>query len=105
MTDVRLTPRELKAIKSAFQLHFNAKDHLWLFGSRVDLNKRGGDIDLYIETTCDDLSEITDRKIDFLVDLKNNLGDQKIDLIIRRLHSDEMLPIYDEAKKTGVVVV
>ena len=32
-----------------------------------------------------------------MVDLKNELGDQKIDAVIKSLRSDENLPIYEIA--------
>jgi predicted nucleotidyltransferase len=50
MQEVRLPDKDLDQIKVLFKSFFN-KDHLWLFGSRVNLSKKGGDIDLYIETS------------------------------------------------------
>ena len=47
---MRLSIEEQKAIKDAFRVHFGREDHLWLFGSHTDDTKRGGDIDLYVET-------------------------------------------------------
>jgi len=44
---VRLTEEEIKAIVETAKEVFGEKVKIWLFGSRVDLNKRGGDIDLY----------------------------------------------------------
>lgn len=102
---VRLADKEIKIIKETFLRHFGTKDHLWLFGSRADLNKRGGDIDFFIETYCDNLSEIADKKIKFLVDLKQEIGEQKIDIIIRMMASQNTLPIHEEAKRTGVQLV
>ncbi len=47
---IRLTTEEINSIKTIFTKYFSNKDHLWIFGSRVDPTQRGGDIDLYIES-------------------------------------------------------
>ena len=46
---MRLSETERKAIKAALKKHFDATARVYLFGSRTDDQKRGGDIDLYIE--------------------------------------------------------
>lgn len=46
---IRLEQSDLYSIIQTFKECFEESDHLWLFGSKVDSNKRGGDIDLYIE--------------------------------------------------------
>ena len=46
--NIRLKDYEIVAITDAFKKLFLPQDHLWIFGSRVDMDKRGGDIDLYI---------------------------------------------------------
>jgi hypothetical protein len=48
---MRLTNVQLSIIKDSFKAHFCFSDSLWLFGFRADDTKRGGDIDLYIQTT------------------------------------------------------
>ncbi len=45
---MRLTPDEQQQIKSIIAAHFGADAEIWLFGSRVDDQKRGGDVDLYV---------------------------------------------------------
>lgn len=46
---MRLSNTEVNTIKTAvFELDLHA--HIFLFGSRVDDSKRGGDIDLLIES-------------------------------------------------------
>ena len=44
---MRLSQRYIDVIKSRFKEFFNDGD-IYLFGSRVDDNKKGGDIDLYL---------------------------------------------------------
>jgi predicted nucleotidyltransferase len=78
------------------------EDTLWLFGSRVKLDLKGGDIDLYIETNYLSQEIAIEKKLDFLVDLKKQIGDQKIDVIIRCSYEKQHLPIWTEAIQHGV---
>ncbi len=98
---IRLRKNEIDAIIRIFHQYYKKTDHLWIFGSRTDKNKRGGDIDLYMESNAS-LDEINEKKIKFLVALKEEIGDQKIDLVVRSLSSEKNLAIYKEAKETGV---
>ena len=47
---MRLTPAQHSAIRTTATEIFGEDAIIWLFGSRVDDDKRGGDIDLLIET-------------------------------------------------------
>lgn len=72
----------------------------------ADMNKRGGDLDLYIETQQSDWGVLLPLKYRFVRELKKHLGDQKIDLVLRRLYEDpEDRAIFQEAHKTGVKLV
>ena len=78
---------------------FGEQAELWLFGSRVDDQARGGDIDLYIET--DDDGRLLDRRLDFLLRLSSIFGDQKVDLVIRS-RNRPLAPIHRIARKRGI---
>lgn len=97
---VRLAPWEIKVVLEAFAKNYRESDHLWLFGSRADLSKRGGDIDLYIEAFTDNLDFMFKCRSGFYRDLIFGLGDQKIDIVVNNGRGD--LPIYAIAKRTGV---
>lgn len=98
---VRLKPADLDAIVQAFKRHFSENDSLWIFGSRVDLQARGGDIDLYVETKTDAKLAV-EAKSKFVIDIWKQIGEQKIDVVINLLKDDFYLPIYDIAIKQGV---
>jgi len=93
---MRLTQGELETIKQVFLEVFESGE-IYLFGSRLDDSKRGGDIDLFIKTAHKD--KILDKKISFLSLLKQKIGDQKIDVIISR---DITRTIEQEALRKGV---
>jgi len=77
---MRITDKEVEIIKRLTRDIFGEPARAYLFGSRVDDGKRGGDIDLCI--VSDDESVLTfNNKISFLVRLKQEIGDQKIDLV------------------------
>jgi predicted nucleotidyltransferase len=101
---VRLPENVIAAITKIFLEYFLPGDKIWLFGSRVDLGKRGGDIDLYVETNLESTLAVR-AQISFLSELKLKIGDQKIDLVLHLLSSDYELPIYEIAKKEGVRLV
>lgn len=77
---------------------YGADAEVWLFGSRVDDNARGGDIDLYVET-ADDTNRL-DRYLEIRQRLFNLFGDRKIDLLVRS-RQRPALPIERIARKTG----
>lgn len=80
---MRLSDREITAIKAVTNLVFGKNATVTLFGSRIEDGKRGGDIDLLIKCnktiSRDGLYQM---KLKFLVELKKRIGDQKIDVII-----------------------
>jgi len=98
---IRLEPSQVLVICQTFRSNFLVDDHLWLFGSRANLSKRGGDIDLYIETTIQPLQKAMDAKSNFYIQLIKKLGDQKIDIVINDLQGSNKL-IYDIAKSEGI---
>ncbi|WP_366474987.1 nucleotidyltransferase domain-containing protein [Sulfuricurvum sp.] len=72
---------------------------MYLFGSRVNDHKRGGDIDLYIETEHNE--HLSEKKIQFLLLLESLIGEQKIDIIF---HRDNNRLIEKEAKTKGILL-
>ena len=99
---MRLNDQQQSITRSAVAESFGADANVWLFGSRVDDDARGGDIDLYIEPSTDNAEEIVESKLRFLVTLYKKLGEQKIDVVIRRQGCKENFPIYKLAKLTGI---
>lgn len=84
---MRLTQSEVSAIISAIR-HFLPSDflgELFIFGSRTDDSKKGGDIDLALigakSAQVQELKKI-DYKIIAAIKSKKEIGDQKIDFKI-----------------------
>ena len=75
---MRITEHEKKVIIDAVKsIDPNAK--VWLFGSRVDDSKKGGDIDIAI------LSEKIDKDVMQMIQVRrficDRIGEQKIDIV------------------------
>lgn len=98
---MRLTPFQQQTICQNARRYFGDMTHVWLFGSRIDDTKRGGDIDLYIEPENQDVSLLALAKLQFLRALHSTLGEQKIDVVLRSANA-KSLPIYQIAKETGI---
>ncbi|MDD4969946.1 MAG: nucleotidyltransferase domain-containing protein [Paludibacter sp.] len=77
---MRLSQFEIETINSLAAKYFGTDVHVFLFGSRVEDDKKGGDIDLFIKNENEELLTL-EQKIQFLSDLKSQLGDQKIDVV------------------------
>ncbi len=96
---MRITLFEQEIIKRHVKKHFGINADVYIFGSRADNNRKGGDIDLYIITDMPS-SEIIRKKIGLMIDLENVLGEQKIDIVIN--NRTKQKPIYEIAEKCGV---
>jgi predicted nucleotidyltransferase len=94
---LRLSNFYQQTIKSTGLEIFGNDTKIYLFGSRADDTKRGGDIDLYIDTINTD--NLFDKKIQFLTKLHKRLGDQKIDVVISK---DKNRSIEQVALRDGV---
>lgn len=97
---MRLKKKYIDIIKSTTSQYFGKDAKVFLFGSRVDDNMKGGDIDLYLETSHN--KNLLDNKIKMLVQLKKKLGEQKIDLIVNNFQYDK--DIYYVAKNEGILL-
>lgn len=101
---MRVTADQLKTIRNLVRRYFGEDAKLWLFGSRVDDRKKGGDYDFLIETSLTDPDEIISRKIDLITRLQSSypFEDEKIDIIVKRRQSAFDMPIYQIAMHEGM---
>lgn len=98
---MRLSSEQVEAIKQEAEHCFGAQAEVWLFGSRVDDNRRGGDVDLYVHSGMSDADRLAVARFTFLARLKRRIGDRKIDLVLQREGGEE-LPIHVAARQQGV---
>ena len=98
---MRLTHYELNAIKQTFLDLFH-EGKIYLFGSRVDDTKIGGDIDLYLELRENlNAEELMRLKVQFKLKLYDLIGEQKIDIVVSK---DKDRSIEKEIMKNGVLL-
>lgn len=94
---MRLTMFEITTIQRNAANIFGDAVRVYLFGSRVDDTKKGGDIDLYI--IPENKEYLLEKKIKFLNALNSALGEQKIDVVIAK---DPSRAIEKQAIATGI---
>jgi hypothetical protein len=101
---MRISPHEQELIKRTAQECFDATVVVRLFGSRVDDSNKGGDIDLFVQTSLVDAAEISKSHTRFLAKLYAELGEQKIDVIIDYPTRTIELPIFEIALEQGIIL-
>lgn len=101
---MRRSEFERNALKRAAIESFGAGTRVRLFGSRVDDQRKGGDIDLLLEVPLSDPAAIARAHTRFLCGVYAQMGEQKLDVLIdfpgRQMHA----PIFDIARREGVVL-
>jgi predicted nucleotidyltransferase len=93
---MRLTTAQIQSIRQTTRQNFGAGASVWLFGSRVDDTRRGGDVDIYVESIEENTLVSALR---CKIALEDSL-DLHVDLIVKEPGKDK--PIYRLAKTQGV---
>ncbi len=100
MGKLRLTQKEINIIKSTAKEIFGENIKVYIFGSRTNPNKKGGDIDILIKT----LNKVSvSQKLNFLAELELKGIERKVDLIVITPNT-KLKEIHKEALKTGVEI-
>ncbi len=97
---MRLQTKEIQVIIASARDVYGEGVRIYLFGSRTDDSKRGGDIDLLVRTDNKEKKGVLAR-IHFIARLKQLLGDQKIDVV----GDHEETFIVQEALNKGIQLV
>ena len=99
---MRLTPDQAQITKSTVARVLGTKSRVWLFGSRVDDDLRGGDIDLLVETDAEfpNRAKVLCNLYGALI---MALGDRKLDVLLKDGRTADA-PIFGIAKRTGVLL-
>lgn len=102
---MRLKPQERDAIAQAAHEVFAPGTAVFLFGSRVDDSRRGGDIDLLIETPqAVAPAELVELRTRFVSRLYRALDEQRIDIIMTAHEQHDPRPVVAAAKQTGILL-
>jgi predicted nucleotidyltransferase len=98
---MRLTESEKQTICQA-ALHFYGNEcNVYLFGSRTSDELQGGDIDLFIQSN--DTSKLSlINKINFLIELKSKIGDQRIDMVYDKESTKVKTAFYNAIQKSCI---
>ena len=99
---MRLTPAQVDIIKRTAQSVLGSGARVVLFGSRVNDQLKGGDIDLLVEldTPVPHKAQAVGQMYAQLI---RQLGDQKIDILIKD-PTAAPAAVFDVARQTGVVL-
>jgi predicted nucleotidyltransferase len=93
---MRINEAQRQSIVQATQRSFGEGARVWLFGSRADDARRGGDVDLYVETNQ---SHPLTTELLCKLSIEESL-DLHVDLVVND-HKDSK-PIFNIAKSTGI---
>lgn len=79
---MRLSEHEIASILKVARLIYGKDVQVYLYGSRADDTKKGGDIDLLITSSASKTDTLNfENKLNFLANLQDQIGDQKIDVV------------------------
>jgi predicted nucleotidyltransferase len=105
---VRISETVKDALIRSILRHFPDVKRIFLFGSRTDDSKRGGDIDILVETPEDEQVRYT-HAAQAVAEIHRTIGEQKIELVVaypEGSEEDERDPrvVVRIARETGIVL-
>jgi predicted nucleotidyltransferase len=98
---MRISEKEIESIKTLAEKIFGVGTKILLFGSRTADNKKGGDIDLFVTNNKKENLTLT-AKINFLVELKLLIGEQKIDVVLDTESTRSKKQFYKSIKQHAI---
>lgn len=101
---MRLSQAQIEVLRRTAARRFGTGAGLWLFGSRLRDDLRGGDVDLYVESPDVDADRLITSRLGFLADLHDTpeFEGERIDVVIKSpLHREE-LAIHRIARAEGI---
>jgi predicted nucleotidyltransferase len=98
---MRVSDKNVAIFKNTIHSVFPGETKVFLFGSRVDDNKRGGDIDLMVVSDLRS-NALETAKIMAITKIQMALGEQKIDLIVTNDPERDPRPVVREVLQHGV---
>ena len=99
---MRLTTEQTDLIKKAANRVLGVPSRIWLFGSRADDTRRGGDIDLLVETDTE-LANRAQAICQIYGAIIMALGERKIDVLLKDGRTPNA-PVFEIAKRTGILL-
>ena len=96
---MRLTKKEVTIIKSNI-IKYIKDAHIILFGSRVDDEKKGGDIDIFVQTKQNPTLQ---EQIKILAGFEFDGILRKVDLVLQTPNTKEQ-PIFKTAISNGIIL-
>ncbi|WP_242470238.1 nucleotidyltransferase domain-containing protein [Allochromatium vinosum] len=103
---VHLDADEIAAIEQAAKRYLAPGSRVGLFGSRLDANRRGGDIDLLVEPLKPLTARgLVERRNCFIADLYRLLGERRIDVVMAPIDVPDERAVVEIARRDGVVLV
>jgi predicted nucleotidyltransferase len=97
---MRVTPEQIAAIRLNAALLAGADARVWLFGSRVDDQTRGGDVDLMLELDAP-VAEPAQLAARLAAKVSRAMHGRKVDVLIKAPNL-MLLPIHSVALAQGV---
>ncbi len=100
---MRLQAKEVDAIVQAARNTFAPGTEVFLFGSRLQDEARGGDIDLLVETPkVLSPADMVRRRTRFVADIYRLLDEQRIDVVITTRGQQDLRGVVVAAKRDGL---
>ena len=96
---MRISEEMANSIIELSRRHVSESAHVWLFGSRVRDDKKGGDIDLMIE--AEGIDKPLERKINFRLAFEDRWGELKLDVLVHDSLTED-LAIHEIAREQGI---
>ncbi len=103
---MRISDQQKKAILESVATELGNEAKVFLFGSRIDDTKRGGDIDLFVEAPSP-IDNGVRKKLRILSQIQRQIGEQKIDLVITYSgeYNEENTPlVIKNARQDGILL-